>query len=132
MSPMAPQHPCCEPGCPVLLPRGVTRCPGHAKQYDQRRGTSLERGYTSRWARLSRQFRANHPWCGLLHDNSVNTTHSWCARDGYITVAQCVQHLVPHQGADDPLFYDETNLMSSCHRCNNKHRALHEPGAFGR
>jgi hypothetical protein len=39
---------------------------------------------------------------------------------------------VPHHGENDPLFYAESNLMSSCFRCNNRHRALREPGAFGR
>jgi 5-methylcytosine-specific restriction protein A len=132
MSPWAPLHPCAEPRCPALLPRGTTRCPAHAKQYDLRRGSSRDRGYTSKWAKTSRQFRARWPLCGMLDGGALDTETSWCAAEGRPTLAQCVQHRIPHHGPDDPNFYRTSNLMSSCFRCNNRRRALREPGAFGR
>jgi hypothetical protein len=64
-------------------------------------------------------------------DGSVDTVNSWCARDGLETLAQCVQHIIPFHGPDDPLFMDARNHLASCQRCNNRRRAQ-EPGAFGR
>jgi 5-methylcytosine-specific restriction protein A len=130
--PMAPKHPCNHPGCGVLLERGQTRCLQHQRAYDAQRPTSLERGYTYRWSALSKRFREHWPLCGMLADGTLDTVNSWCAKDGRVTPAQCVQHRVPHKGEHDPLMFDESNLMSSCNRCNNRRRALREPGAFGR
>ena len=36
-----------------------------------------------------------------------------CARDGRITEATVVDHIIPHKG-DDNLRWDETNLQSLC------------------
>ena len=119
--PIAPRHPCCEPTCPNLVERGKARCPAHQQAYERQRPSSRERGYTSKWARLSKRFRERHPLCGMKADGTLDTAHSWCAKDGLVTPAQCVQHLVPHRGETDPLFYAESNLMSSCNRCNNRH-----------
>jgi 5-methylcytosine-specific restriction endonuclease McrA len=30
-----------------------------------------------------------------------------------------VDHIVPHQGQDDPMFWDEENLRTLCHACHN-------------
>jgi hypothetical protein len=104
----------------------------HQRQYEAMRPTSRQRGYTPRWSRLSQRFRERFPLCGQKADGTVDKENSWCAAAGRVELAQCVQHIVPHRGESDPLFYDESNLMSSCHRCNNRRRALREPGAFGR
>ena len=132
MSPWASRRPCKTVGCPHLAEQGRARCLQHERDYDARRGSAAGRGYTSRWAATSRRFRARFPLCGMLAGGTVDTENSWCAAEGRFVAAQCVQHRIPHQGEGDPLFYAETNLMSSCHRCNNRRRALREPGAFGR
>jgi 5-methylcytosine-specific restriction enzyme A len=130
--PMAPKHPCAEPRCPNLVERGTSRCPDHARAYDLQRGSAKDRGYDSRWNRASRRFRHRWPLCGMKADGTLDTENSWCAAEGRTTLAQCVQHIQPHQGPDDPLFMRESNWLSSCFKCNNKRRALREPGAFGR
>ena len=68
----------------------------------------------------------------MLADGTLDKENSWCAKEGRPTLAQCVQHRIPHKGESDPLMFDQANLMSSCNRCNNRRRALREPGAFGR
>lgn len=128
--PYAPKRPCLHPGCPALVDHG--RCPAHQRQYEALRPSAKQRGYTPRWSRLSRRFRERWPLCGMRSDGSMDKVNSWCAAEGRTVVAECVQHVVPHKGENDPLMYDESNLMSSCNRCNNRRRALREPGAFGR
>jgi 5-methylcytosine-specific restriction endonuclease McrA len=130
--PFAPKKPCSAPHCPNLTEHGKSRCPDHQRQYDAQRPTARARGYTARWAKTSRQFRERWPLCGQKADGTTDTVNSWCAKEGRVQIAECVQHIVPHQGEGDPNFYLESNLMSSCNKCNNKRRALREPGAFGR
>ena len=129
--PMSAKHPCVVSGCPALVSRGA-RCPQHAKQYERARPSSLERGYDSRWSKAAKAFRNRHPLCGMKADGSIDKQNSWCAEAGLTTIAQCVQHIVPHKGPGDPLLMDQSNWMSSCFRCNNRRRASREPGAFGR
>lgn len=131
MSPLAALRACLEPRCPNLIRPPQRRCPQHATAYDLRRGSSRARGYDHRWAKASRAFRQRFPLCGMKADGNVDRENSWCARDGLTVAAECVQHIVPHGGPTDPLFYAESNWMSSCLRCNNRRRAI-EPGAFGR
>ena len=52
---------CIEPGCANLTQR--TRCPNHARQKEQRR-TGRDK-YDYQWQQLSRQLRAQTPWCGV-------------------------------------------------------------------
>ena len=59
---------------------------------------------TSRWHRLSRAWRQQHPLC------------EECKRRGTITPATCVDHIIPWPICQD--FYDENNLQSLCDRCN--------------
>lgn len=122
-------RPCVQPGCPTLVERG--RCAVHQRAYERRRPSARERGYDSRWAAASRAFRARHPLCGMLANGDVDVVNSWCAKEGRTTPAECVQHIVPHSGPNDPLLWDETNWLASCLQCNNRRRAT-EPGAFGR
>lgn len=63
--------------CPHLIPRGTRYCPTHARQYEQRRGSSTARGYDhahrTRAEAYRAQVRAGHPircWrCGQLITN---------------------------------------------------------------
>jgi 5-methylcytosine-specific restriction protein A len=120
------------PRCPALVDRSRRFCPAHARQEERRRGTAPSRGYNYEWNQLSRRFRERFPLCGMKADGTSDTEHSICAREGRVTAAECVQHLTPFRGLSDPLRLDESNLMSSCFKCNDTHRALKEPGAFGR
>jgi 5-methylcytosine-specific restriction protein A len=75
-----PMHFCATPGCPAILPRGTTRCPAHARQYDLQRGSAKERGYDSRWNKFSRDWRKRHPLCGERADGQRHAEHSLCVQ----------------------------------------------------
>ena len=68
------------------------------------RERSDPRYHSARWTRLSQRWRISHPLC------------EECRRQGIITAADCVDHIVPVQIHGD--FFDETNLQSLCNRCN--------------
>lgn len=62
--PRRPRPPCSVPGCPELTPRGG-RCEAHRREAEQQRGTSNERGYTTRWQRIRKAYLYRNPWCLL-------------------------------------------------------------------
>ena len=71
------------------------------------RERSADPYHTSRWTRLSRAFRAEHPLCAE------------CNRKGIIRPATCVDHIVPWPICADR-FYDRTNLQALCDECNHE------------
>jgi 5-methylcytosine-specific restriction endonuclease McrA len=98
------------------------RCPTCTKarprrHVDARRGTAHSRGYTARWARVSRSWLARYPWCGQRQDGALDATHSRCVQLGQRRVAQCVDHIIPLR--DGGALVDPSNLQSLCFRCNS-------------
>lgn len=81
------------------------------------KGNSSERGYGYRWQKLRNRFIAQHPYC------------EECMKQGKITLATDVDHIVPHRG-DPALLYDETNLQSLCKACHSR-KTAREDGGFG-
>lgn len=75
-------------------------------EYDSRRGTPYQRGYTKRWDSMARAYRRMHPLC------------VGCAAVGRTTLAQCVDHVVPHKG-DYLLMWSPSNLQALCHWHHN-------------
>lgn len=69
------------------------------------RGRSADPYHTSRWTRLSKAFRADHPLCAE------------CNRQGIIRSATCVDHIIPWPICGDR-FFDRTNLQALCDDCN--------------
>jgi 5-methylcytosine-specific restriction enzyme A len=118
-------------GCPNLIDRTALygRCPEHARQYDQARGTAQERGYDARWARFSKLWRKRFPLCGMRADRQLHADHSQCVQAGLMTPAECVDHLISMRNGGAQ--YEESNLQSLCNRCNSRKRITHD-GAFGR
>lgn len=106
-------RPCAHVGCPELVKRG--RCKNHElsnyKQDRDRRGTSSERGYDGRWAQYRRRFLQHHPLCKM------------CLDEDRVAPAVMVDHIVPVQSADDPLFWDTRNHQGLCNPCNGKKTA---------
>lgn len=101
---------CNEPGCPeVAVRRG--RCLEHARAADRKAqrkridetGTGTERGYNSRWDRLSRRMIRRQPWC------------TWCGETEDLTA----DHIVPlsRGGASSP-----ANVQVLCRACNTRRR----------
>jgi 5-methylcytosine-specific restriction protein A len=109
--PRSAPKPCRHPGCPALVEAGGY-CPAHVRErgraYDERRGTSSERGYDERWRRYSRGFLAMHPICSTLECNQPSA-HT--------------DHIKAVSGPDDPLFWDATNHQPLCHSCHSRKTA---------
>jgi 5-methylcytosine-specific restriction protein A len=110
--PTKPLRPCAQPGCTELVRKG-SYCEQHRRAKlqanDRRRGSAQERGYTYRWSKYSKWFlsQPGNQVCRLRLDER-------CA-----LVAQCVDHIVPPSGANDPLFWDTTNHQAACLVCNS-------------
>ena len=118
---MAPRHPCRDPHCAALVPRGQAYCPTHARvrerTRDQARGTSAQRGYNStRWVKARLTFLVQYPLCGQ-RPGGQRPVMSQCFDAHRITAAYQVDHVVPHRG-DPVLFWDvQGNWQALCQRC---------------
>lgn len=127
---------CSYPGCHKPVPRGERYCDAHAKAGAKRdaeieakakaardarrrqvRGTTAQRGYGGRWQTLRKRFILQHPYC------------QECLKQGKLTEATDVDHIVPHRGCAKLLF-DEANLQALCHECHSRKTAK-EDGGFG-
>jgi 5-methylcytosine-specific restriction protein A len=92
------------------------RCPHCVKTRDRARPNAAQRGYLSpRWRALRAFHLKHHPLCAAC----------W-RRGGRTTLATCVDHIVPHQGPDTPLFWDRTNLQSLCASCHSRKTATQD------
>jgi 5-methylcytosine-specific restriction enzyme A len=74
------------------------------------RPTAAQRGYGSRWQRAAKAYLAAHPLCAE------------CGRQGRVTAAACVDHVVPHRG-DMALFWAPSNWQPLCKRCHDRKTA---------
>lgn len=123
---------CAYPGCRHPVPITEKYCESHkkvgkdrevrfAKEREAKRlrfkGSSNERGYGYRWKKLRDRFIQKHPHCVE------------CLKNGVITLATDVDHIIPHRG-DPKLLYDENNLQSLCKSCHSK-KTAREDGGFG-
>jgi 5-methylcytosine-specific restriction protein A len=122
--PSALLHYCGTPGCGEMVrtPYCRTHTQTNQQHYDDRRGTSTERGYGAKWRAYRDQFRARYPLCGMAPPGAPRTTDSRCAAEGRLSPMYVVDHIVPVTGAQDVRFYDETNHQSLCERCHNAKR----------
>jgi len=73
---------------------------------DRRRGGAESRGYDGRWRKARASFLQRNPLCAE------------CMRNGRITPATVVDHVIPHRG-DEKLFWDESNWQALCASCHN-------------
>ena len=101
--PMKPLNPCRHPGCPNITEERY--CTVHAP--DHKRATAHERGYTSKWQRLSKLYLKTNPLCVE------------CKRRGRLTPATVVDHIVPHRG-NEQLMWSESNWQALCKPCHDK------------
>lgn len=117
-------RPCACPGCRKYASPGSSYCDEHGKKRKQERQrqshskTRTQRGYSNRWLRFSKVFLMQCPLCAE------------CLRQGRITPATEVDHMIPHKG-DPELFWDLDNLQALCHRCHSR-KTAREDGGFGR
>lgn len=122
--PSRPARVCRKAGCNALTKDPSGFCPEHkiqaqtkAKQrekaikaeYDKRRGSSAERGYGSRWQKVSKLFLSK----------PENALCAHCRERGELNPSQVVDHIKPHRG-DFDLFWDESNWQGLCKRCHDR------------
>ena len=113
--PWKPKTICRYPGCKEL---GSDRyCDKHKKNVSKEQNKSSSKIYTYQWRKASKAYLKEHPLC--VH----------CERDGRLTPASEVDHIIPHNG-DMKLFWDQTNWQGLCKKCHSKKTAL-EDGGFG-
>lgn len=102
---------------PSLPPRHrlVRDAPAVHGRQEEKRLSSRQRGYSSRWDRASRAYRAEHPLCRA------------CEGLGRVTPSQVVDHIKPHRG-DMELFWDRGNWQALCKRCHDIKTATEDSG----
>ncbi len=121
--PRAAPRPCTYPGCRSLADRG-SRCAAHAvqlrREVDQRRGTSAQRGYGSKWQKAREAWLRAHPLCQCEDCDEGRKR---------VTAASVVDHKVPHKG-DMRLFWDRNNWQSMAKECHDR-KTAREDGGYG-
>lgn len=68
--------------------------------------TAHKRGYGHKWRVARASYLAKHPLC--VH----------CERQGIITVATDLDHIIPHRG-DKAVFWDHDNWQPLCKSCHS-------------
>ena len=116
--PRKPSHPCAYPGCPELTK--AQYCPAHQKlvsaQYNRYgRSPEMKRRFNGAWPGIRRRYIAVHPLCEV------------CQREGRITAASEVHHIVPLSAGGS---HAESNLMALCKPCHSRITAR-EGGRWG-
>ncbi|MFH0904923.1 MAG: HNH endonuclease signature motif containing protein [Methanobacteriota archaeon] len=107
--PNKPLKPCSQHGCKKLVTD--VYCDAHqiasVRAYDSERGSPSARGYNRRWVNARAVYLHAHPLC------------EECKKVNRITKAECVDHIIPHQG-DAVLFWDSVrNWQALCNRCHS-------------
>ena len=121
--PSKPPKPCNQHGCGALTHERY--CHDHKRQVqqkqDQQRGTAHQRGYTSKWRKVSKAYLAKHPLCECDECQAGKLR---------LRQATVVDHIIPHKG-DMTLFWDRSNWMAMAKQCHDK-KTAREDGGFGR
>lgn len=100
----APMHVCLEPRCPVLVPRGRSRCAQHARQPWAQSDAATPRIRGRRLQRMRRHLFTRQPLCVL------------CLAQGQRTLATIRDHIIPlAEGGVD----DSTNEQPLCQTCSD-------------
>lgn len=73
----------------------------------RRRESACKRGYTRTWKKLRDAHLHQHPLCRM------------CKDQGRLVAAECVDHIKPISGRDDPRLLDQHNLQALCLSCHN-------------
>lgn len=69
--------------------------------------SSTQRGYGYKWQQYRLEFLKLNPLC------------AYCQKDGVVTEATVVDHVVPHRG-NDALFWNTKNHQALCKLCHDK------------
>ena len=109
--PSLPLRPCGQSGCPALVARG--RCPEHqqparpvvppVRLYDDRRGSSTQRGYGYAWQQRRKAGLLREPTCRMCGKAATDRDHK----------------IPKSQGGSD----DDSNTWSLCKTCHARKTA---------
>lgn len=110
---------CTTPGCPNESTGG--RCRECRRKADSLRPNSNQRGYTSRWATVARQYLAAHPLCEC--DDCLLLTRSERPRAAHV-------HHIDGLGPNGPRGFDPDNFLALSHPCHSRVTAR-DHGGFG-
>lgn len=101
---------------PTFRPSAAPSKVERRREHDQRRGSSAERGYGSKWRKARAEFLHANPLCVM------------CERQGRLTPAKVVDHIKPHRG-DLGLFWSRSNWQPLCKPCHDSDKQREERAA---
>ena len=117
--PMKPMRPCTTQGCPDAAMAGGSRCDKHQRaKWSDDTSRMMERPEL----RESKRFYDSALWKGFRRQKLI--LEPWCERckrEGRVTLAQLVDHVVPIRQGGERLSLN--NAASLCHQCHNSKRA---------
>ena len=96
------------------------------REQDRRRLTSRERGYSARWDNYAKALRQERAICELCMEASGTVTPAADKRTGM------VDHTIPVDSADDPLFWEPTNHRVLCIVCDRWKSNVFDGGFSGK
>lgn len=103
-----------------LKPRIATSCATRLTAHladtpDAQRGTAQQRGYNYKWQQARLAYLRKHPLCVM------------CAKEGYVVIADVVDHVEPHRG-NMKIFWDSSRWQGLCfhHHNSTKQKIDHE------
>ena len=109
---------CSVPGCPELYGDGKSRCPTHRKEADRARGTTSERGYSTRGHRAFRNdVLMRDPICALCH-----AAQSTVADHYPLSRKQLIEHGMDPDNPDAG--------RGLCKKCHDTETATNQPGGW--
>lgn len=131
---MIPLQTCNHVGCTALIPYNQRYCKKHLEDslqpekhaerkwnYDYRKkvyGKYQKFYHSYRWTKLSRNYRAKHPFCVR------------CYQRGLYTRARAVDHIIPIRTQEGwRKRWDENNFQSLCIPCHNQ-KTLEDEGKY--
>lgn len=86
---------------PTFRPKGQRSRRQANAEYDAKRGSARQRGYSPRWDREAYAFKGLHPFC------------IGCKAVGMLMATEVVDHIIPHKG-DEKLMWNERNWQPAC------------------
>ena len=118
--PQAAPSICTKPGCNALVYRG-SRCDAHkTRERHTKRVSAAKRGYGRDWGAYARGYRNENKYC-------VD-----CLKENKYVGSEEVDHIIPPDGPDDPLFWDPENHQALCKSCHSRKTAREDGGFRGK
>jgi 5-methylcytosine-specific restriction protein A len=96
--------------------RTLAGCDTCKKRYPKHKLTTAERGYDSKWKRLSERYRSENPLCEA------------CQNDGKVEPATEVHHIIPAKQSEYHRL-NRDNLMALCSKCHAEIERIKRAGS---